>query len=149
MQHIPAGYHSVTPYIVGRGVAHLIEFLKTAFDAQEIERMARPDGSIGHAEVKIGDSIIMMADANEKFGPMPTNIYLYVKDTDAAYKRALASGAISLMEPADQFYGDRNAGVKDSLGNFWWIGTHIEDVPADELKRRAEAWGKQQAGHSR
>jgi PhnB protein len=90
-----------------------------------------------HAEVRIGDSILMMGEASEEFPPMPGSFYVYVEDTDAAYQRALDAGAETLMEPADQFYGDRNAGVWDSCGNSWWIATHIEDVPEEEIGRRA------------
>jgi uncharacterized glyoxalase superfamily protein PhnB len=141
---IPEGYHTVTPYLVVQGAPKLIDFLKQAFDAQERERMARPDGTIGHAEVKIGDSIVMMSEASEQWKPMPTGIYLYVNDTDAVYKRALQAGATSVMEPANQFYGDRSAGVRDPSGNNWWIATHQEDVAPEELKRRAEAAMQQQ-----
>jgi PhnB protein len=141
---IPEGYHTVTPYLVVQGVAKLIDFLKRAFDAQELMRMPRPDGTILHAEVKIGDSIVMMGEATGEHKPMPGSIYLYVADTDATYKRALQAGASSTMEPADQFYGDRNAGVVDPVGNHWWIATHIEDVPPEELARRAEAFMKQE-----
>jgi len=136
---IPDGYHSVTPYLTVQGVAKLIDFLKQAFAAQEIERMTRPDGAIGHAEVKIGDSIVMMGEAGGERKPMPGAIYLYVNDTDATYKRALQAGAVSTMEPMDQFYGDRSAGVKDPSGNQWWIATHKEDFSREELAKRAQA----------
>ncbi len=142
---VPDGYHSVTPYLVVQGVARLIDFLKQAFDAEEIERLPGPDGTIMHGEVRIGDSVVMMGDARGEFRPMPASLHLYVNDTDATYKRALQAGATSLMEPADQFYGDRNAGVKDSLGNHWWIATHKEDVSPEELARRAEAFTKQRS----
>jgi PhnB protein len=141
---IPEGYHSVTPYLVVSGVAKLIEFLKQAFDAKSKECFTTPDGRIMHAEVRIGDSLIMMGEPNEKWPAMPAAVYLYVPDTDAVYRRALQAGATSLMEPANQFYGDRNAGVKDPCGNFWWIGTHIEDVSPEEMKRRSEAHAKKQ-----
>jgi PhnB protein len=136
---IPEGYHTVTPYLTVPGVPKLIDFLKQAFDAREIERMMEPDGTIRHAEVRIGDSVVMMGEAEGERQPMPSGIYLYVNDTDTVYKRALQAGATSLMEPADQFYGDRSAGVKDPSGNYWWIATHQEDVPPEELKKRAEA----------
>ena len=136
---IPDGYHTVTPYLTVQGAAKLIDFLQQAFAAQEIERMMQPDGTIRHAEVRIGDSVVMMAEARSEQAPMPSGIYLYVNDTDAVYKRALQAGATSVMEPADQFYGDRSAGVKDPSGNHWWIATHQEDVPPAELKKRAEA----------
>jgi uncharacterized glyoxalase superfamily protein PhnB len=92
-----------------------------------------------HAEVTIGDSVIMMGEPMGEFKPMPCMIYVYVEDTDAVYKQALKAGATSVMEPADQFYGDRNAGVKDMAGNLWWIATHVEDVAPEELEKRAQA----------
>ena len=142
---IPDGYHSVTPYLVVQGVGKLIEFLTQAFDAQEVFRMPRPDGTIMHAEVRIGDSIVMMGEPMGELKPMPSAIYLYVNDMDAVYKRALQAGATSMMEPADQFYGDRHGGVKDPVGNIWWIATHKEDVPPEELAKRAEAFMQQQS----
>jgi len=136
---IPEGYHTLIPYVTVHGVARLLEFLKQAFGAEEVHRpMKRPDGSIMHAEVRIGDSILMMGEPMGEFGPMPASIYLYVADVDATYKRSLQAGATSASEPADQFYGDRNAGVKDPVGNRWWIATHKEDVPPAELAKRAE-----------
>lgn len=140
---IPDNFHNVTPYLVVPGVTKLIDFLKQAFGATELFRMPRPDGAIMHAEVKIGDSIVMMGEPMGEHQPMPGCLYLYVEDTDAVYKRALQAGGTSTMEPADQFYGDRSAGVKDPVGNHWWIATHKEDVPPDELTRRAEAFMKQ------
>ena len=144
VKSIPDGFHTVTPYLVVSGVSTLLEFLKQAFDAQEIlSPMLRSDGRVGHAEVKIGDSIIMMGEPMGDMQPMPGSLYLYVQDTDAVYQRALQAGATSLMEPADQFYGDRSAGVKDAVGNQWWIATHQEDVPPDEMLKRARAAGMQ------
>jgi uncharacterized glyoxalase superfamily protein PhnB len=139
---IPDGYHTVTPYLVVEGVDELIDFLKQAFDAVETERLPGPDGKVGHGEVRIGDSVVMMGEASGEWKPMPGMIYLYVNDTDATYKRALDAGATSVMEPADQFYGDRNAGVKDASGNMWWIATRKENVSPEELRRRAEARAK-------
>jgi uncharacterized glyoxalase superfamily protein PhnB len=144
---IPEGYHSVTPYLVVEGAAKLIDFLRQAFDAQETFRMPKPDGTIMHAELKIGDSMVMMGDASETWKAIPSVLYLYVNDADAVYKRALQAGATSTMEPADQFYGDRHGSVKDPAGNVWWIATHKEDVPPEELKKRAEAFMKQQSQH--
>jgi len=141
---IPDGYHSVTPYLIVQGVAKLIDFLKQAFDAKEIERMAGPDGTVMHAEVRIGDSVVMMGEARGESKPMPAALYLYVNDTDVTYRRALQAGATSLKEPADQFYGDRSGGVKDPAGNQWWIATRKEDVSPEELARRAETYMKQQ-----
>ena len=137
---IPDGYHSVTPYLVVPGVAILLDFLKQAFDAQEVHPpMRRPDGSIMHAEVRVGDSVVMIGEPRGEFTSMPGSLYVYVSDTDAVYKRALQAGAISLTEPADQFYGDRSAGVQDPVGNRWWIATHKEDVSPKELTKRAAA----------
>lgn len=147
MNPIPKGFHTVTPYLVIEGAADVITFTEKAFGGKVTEKITRPDGKIGHAQVLIGDSQIMVAEAcGEMMKSMPASIYLYVPDTDATYKAALEAGATSVMEPKDQFYGDRSGGVKDALGNFWWIGTHIEDVPSDELQRRAtEAMNKRSA----
>jgi len=138
---VPDGYHSVTPYLIVRGVAKLIDFLKEAFEAVETERLPGPDGTIGHAEVRIGDSIVMMGEGGH-FDPMPAAIYLYVNDVDAYYARALDAGATSVMEPTDQFYGDRSGGVKDAFGNLWFVATHKEDVSREEILRRAQARAK-------
>ncbi|AAU91065.1 MULTISPECIES: VOC family protein [Methylococcus] len=137
---IPDGYHTVIPYLVVRGADELIEFMKTAFDAKEWERIMRPDGTVGHAEMRVGDSVIMLSEARGEWQPMPGAIYLYVPDADSAYQRALDAGATSIAPLANQFYGDRHGGVRDASGNIWWIATHIEDVPAEELKQRAEAF---------
>jgi uncharacterized glyoxalase superfamily protein PhnB len=136
---IPEGYHTVTPYLVVEGVPKLIEFVKAAFGAREVHRTAMPDGSIMHAEVQIGDSHVMMGEARAGITPMPAMLYLYVPDVDAVYERAVRAGGTSIAKPTDQFYGDRSGGVRDACGNQWWIGTHTEDVPADELARRAAA----------
>lgn len=135
----------MTPYLTVSGVAKLIEFLKKAFRAKELLRMPRPDGTIMHAEVKIGNSIVMMGEPMPGFDAKPAVLYLYVKDTDKVYKRAMKAGAVSVKEPADQFYGDRNAMVNDPCGNMWGIATHVEDVPPEEMAKRAEAAMKQQA----
>jgi PhnB protein len=119
----------------------LLAFLKQAFAAEETIRMPAPDGSIAHAEARIGDSVVMMGQASEQWSPMPGSIHLYVEDCDAAYARALDAGATSVREPADQFYGDRSSGVRDPTGNVWWIVTHVEDVPEEEIRRRAQARG--------
>ncbi|HMG36302.1 MAG TPA: VOC family protein [Blastocatellia bacterium] len=144
VKHIPDGYQSVIPYLTVDGAAKLIEFLKQTFGATETEVLPAPDNKIGHAEVRIGDSVIMMGDAGGERKPEPTQamIYVYVENADDAYKRALAAGATSVMEPADQFYGDRNAGVRDQWGNLWWIATHVEDVTPEELKKRVAAQAK-------
>lgn len=137
---IPDGYRTVTPYLVVDGAATLLDFVKKAFDAEELMAMPAPDGKIAHAEARIGDSVVMLADPSgtELGNPMPAMVHLYVEDTDETYRRAIEAGAVSLREPADQFYGDRNAGVKDPTGNQWWISTHVEDVPPDEMARRVQ-----------
>ena len=137
VQPIPEGYHTVTPYLIVSGVPQLIDFLKQAFGAEEMVRMAQSDGTIGHAEVKIGTSRVMMGEAGGEFKPMPTMLHLYVEDTDAVYQRALQAGATSLMEPTDQFYGDRMSAVQDAFGNQWWFATHVEDVSHEEIAKRA------------
>ena len=136
---VPEGYHSVTPYLVVQGAQKLIDFMQAAFGAQQIVRMLQPDGSIGHTEMRIGDSIIMLGEARDQWKAMPTTLYLYLEDADAAYARALAAGATSVSEPKDQFYGDRSGGVQDMCGNLWWVATRIEDLSEEELMRRHEA----------
>ena len=145
---IPEGYHTVTPYLVVKGANNLITFLKQAFDAKELVRMDRENGEVMHAEITIGDSRIMVSDASVQYAPTISNIFLYVADADGTYKKAINAGAASSMEPADQFYGDRMGGVKDQFGNHWWIGTHVEDVTPEEMKRRQNdmGQGQQQAG---
>ena len=143
---IPEGYRTVTPYLVVDGATNVLDFVKQAFGAEEKFRMDAPDGKIGHAEVQIGDSIVMMGDAGAENPAMPAMIHLYVDDCDATYERALAAGATSEREPTDQFYGDRSAGVRDSAGNLWWIATHVEDVPEEEMAKRIEEATAAQAG---
>lgn len=138
---VPDGFHTVTPYLVVQGVARLLDFLKAAFNAVEIERHARPDGVVSHAQVRIGDSMIMVGDptgaTRDWQKPLSAALYLYVPDCDTMYRSALRAGATSLQEPTDMFYGDRHGGVVDSWGNQWWIATHKEDVSPEELRRRA------------
>jgi len=129
---IPEGFHTVTPYLVMPGIAGLMEFLKQAFDAQELDRMARPDGSIAHAAMRIGDSMVEMGEAPEG-RVMPAALHLYVKNADETYLRALKVGATSLYEPRDMDYGNREGGVTDPRGNQWYIATH---KPGNTLLRR-------------
>lgn len=135
---IPEGYHTVTPYLVVSGAETLIEFLTQAFAAKEIRRTLDPEGDIMNAEVKIGDSMIMLGEAKSDCAPMPTMIYLYVENTDATYENALKAGATSTMQPKNEFWGDRSASVKDPNGNHWWIATHQEDVSSEDLETRIE-----------
>ena len=141
---IPDGYNSVTPYLIVQGAVELIEFMKRSFGAQEImPPMKRLNGIVMHAELRIGDSVVMLADPRGEFKPLISMLYLYVNDVDAVYKQTLQAGASVVCEPADQFYGDRTATVRDPWGNIWGIATHKEDVPPQELAKRAEAAMKQ------
>ena len=136
---IPEGHNRVSPYLLVTGAAAVIELAKRTFGAVELHRSLRPDGLIGHAEFKIGDSVVMISDATDEFPAMQSMVHVYVEDVDDAYRRAIAAGAESLREPADQFYGDRSAGVRDAGGTSWWIATHREDVSPEEIERRAKA----------
>ena len=122
-QYRPEGFSTVTPYLIVRGADKLIDFLKMAFGAEEKLRVPTEDGKIMHAEVRIGDSAVELADANERYGPMPASLHIYVPDCDSAYARAIKAGGKSISEPADQSYGERSGGVLDPLGNQWWIAT--------------------------
>lgn len=133
---IPEGYHTITPYLIVEDAAKLLDFMKAAFDAKELFRHLGPGGSVAHAEAKIGDSMIMVGQARDQWKAKTAMLYLYVPDVDATFRRALAAGATSVQEPADQFYGDRNGGVEDPTGNQWWISTHKEDVSPEEMERR-------------
>ena len=141
---IPEGYHTVTPVLIVKDAAGLIDFVKQAFGAEEAERFSGPDDTILHAEVRIGDSIIMLADAGREAPASSGSFYLHVGDVDATYERALSVGATSLAGPADQFYGSRVARLEDPAGNRWAVATHKEDVPPAELQRRFEALMEQQ-----
>jgi PhnB protein len=151
---VPEGYHSVTPYLAVDGAAAAIEFYKRAFGAVEVMRMPAPGGKVGHAEIEIGGSRIMLADeypdmqfrSPRAYGGTPVNLHLYVADVDAVARQALAAGARELRPVKDQFYGDRTGSLEDPFGHVWHIATHKEDLSADELKRRAEAAMQQQGG---
>ncbi|MFO1317722.1 MAG: VOC family protein [Burkholderiales bacterium] len=139
---VPAGYHSVTPYLIVAGAAQAIAFYRKAFDAEELLRLPGPDGKIAHAEVKIGDSPVMLADEMEDMrGPQPgtappVSLMIYVPDVDRVFAQALAAGAKERRPVADQFYGDRTGTLVDPFGHVWSIATHVEDVPPDEIDRR-------------
>lgn len=147
---IPEGYHTVTPYLIVKNAARAIEFYKKAFGATELMRMAEPSGRIGHAEIRIGDSPIMLADevpemgfrSPESLGGSPVSILLYVEDVDAVFSQAVATGAKVQRPVADQFYGDRTGGVTDPFGHIWYIATHKEDVSPEEMRKRAAAAGR-------
>jgi len=142
---IPDGYHSVTPYLCVRRAAQAIEFYKKAFLATERMRIAQPDGRVGHAELQVGDSVIMLSDefpeigarSPQSLGGSPVSIHLYVEDADAIFSQAVAAGAKIKRPIADQFYGDRLGGVEDPFGHTWWISTHKEDFSPQEIERRA------------
>ena len=135
---VPAGYHSVTPFLSTKGAAELLNFLKHAFGATEVMSMPGPSGMVMHAEVNIGNSRLMVSEAMQG-EPTRGSFYLYVEDADALYDRALNAGATSEREPKDEFWGDRMATVKDPFGNTWSVATHKEDVPPDEMGKRAAA----------
>lgn len=137
---IPEGYHTITPYFSVRNAPKLIEFLKQAFEAEEIETHAMPDGTIINAQIKVGDSMVLVAEAPKDLGErklMSAMLYMYVNDVDAVYQKAIQAGGKSIMEPKDQFYGDRSGAVEDAAGNQWWIATHQEEMSQEELIKRA------------
>lgn len=144
---IPEGYHSVTPYLIVKGAARAIEFYEKAFGARELYRIKGPGDVVGHAELQLGDSRVMLADEHpevgargpQSVGGTPVTIHLYVEDVDATVERALAAGARITRPIADQFYGDRLGVVTDPFGHVWSVATHREDVSEDEMKRRAAA----------
>ncbi|MCH7230896.1 VOC family protein [Glycomyces sp. L485] len=145
VQPIPAGYPRVTPYLFVDGAADAIEFYKTVLAADEKARMDGPDGKVGHAELKIGESLIMVADefpemgsrSPKSVGGTPVAIHVYVEDVDSVFASALASGAKQLSEVTDEFYGDRTGGFEDPWGHSWYVATHVEDVPPAEMEKRA------------
>lgn len=142
MKAIPPGYHTVQPYLIVSGCAEAISFYQRAFGATEVLRTRNQEGAIRHSEIRIGDSVVMMADEHpqiQAFGPAhyggsPVSLLIYVESCDSVYRQALDAGAESLREPADQPYGDRMAGVRDPFGYSWWIATHIQDVPRAEVE---------------
>jgi PhnB protein len=126
--YVPKGLHNVNPYLHPRRAEPLISFLKRAFGAEEIAKYASPDGVVHHAQIRVGDSVVEMGEAHDKYRPMEAMFYLYVPNVDAVYRQTLAAGATSFQEPTDQPYGDRSAAVRDNFGNKWYIATHIKDV---------------------
>ncbi|HLI79785.1 MAG TPA: VOC family protein, partial [Candidatus Binataceae bacterium] len=143
---VPEELHSITPYLHPKSAPPVIDFLKRAFDAEEVERHQDPQGTVHHAKIRVGDSIIAMGEAHGPYQPMPPALHLYVPDTDATYQRALAAGAISIDEPVDAGYGDRYAGVKDPFGNVWYIATHLRDVTVPAEPPNAEIEPRQRPG---
>jgi PhnB protein len=143
---IPDGYHSATPYLIVKGAANAIDYYKRAFGATELFRMADDKGTVGHAEIKIGDSVIMLADETpgavchtpRSLGGSSVGLMIYVNDVDTVFKRAVEAGGKSLRPLTNQFYGDRSGTLEDPYGHVWTVATHVEDVPPEELKRRAQ-----------
>ena len=143
---IPDGYHAVTPYLSVAGAARAIEFYKRAFGATEIMRLDAPGGTLGHAEIRIGDSVVMLADESptadnkgpKSLGGTSVSLLVYLHDVDAVFQRALDAGATQLRAVQDQFYGDRSGTLEDPFGHVWTIATHLEDLSPDEMKRRAD-----------
>jgi PhnB protein len=150
---IPEGYHSVTPHLIIKGAAQALEFYKKAFGAVELMRFPGPDGKIGHAEIRLGDSPIMLADEYPDMGfrspqslaGTPVSILLYVEDVDSQFKQAIAAGATVLREVRDQFYGDRSGTLTDPFGHVWTLATHKEDISPEEMHRRSETCMKEHA----
>jgi PhnB protein len=146
-QPIPEGYHTLTTYLTVENAAEAIDYYKDVFGAKERIRMEAPDGKIGHAELEIGDSLLMLSDAfpgatsrpPTELGGTTAGAFMYVEDVDAVVKRAVESGATITMEIADQFWGDRFGSISDPFGHLWSIATHVEDVPPDEMAERAKA----------
>ena len=144
---IPEGHHSVTPYLAVEDAAKAIEYYKKAFGANERMRMETPDGKIGHAELEIGDSLVMLSDPfpqstvrpPKELGGTSAGVFLYVEDVDAVVRQAVEAGATITMEVADQFWGDRFGSIKDPFGHSWSLATHVEDVPPEEMAERAKA----------
>jgi PhnB protein len=151
IKNIPDGYHSVTPYLSIKGAAQAIEFYKRAFSATELFRLVAPSGEIGHAEIKIGDSPIMLADPCEEgpfrnpqsLGGSSVGLHVYVEDVDTLFVQAVDAGAKAVRPLQDQFYGDRTGTVEDPFGHVWFLATHKEDLAPEEINRRAEALFKQ------
>lgn len=147
---VPEGYHTITPYLIVKGAARAIEFYKQAFGAKEIMRFPGPNDTITHAEIKIGDSVIMLADepatgehrTPQSLGGSPVGLMIYVPDVDRVFTNAVSLGARETRPVQDQFYGDRSGNLTDPYGHVWTISTHVEDVSAEEMRRRMAALPK-------
>ncbi len=135
----PEGFHTVTPYLIVESVDSLSTFLQNAFGAEELLRMPGENGRIMHAEIKLGDSVIMMGEPVGEYQSNSAMQYVYLENVDNAYQKALDAGAVSEQPPEDQFYGDRTAAVKGPQGNFWWLATHVKDVSEEDLMSEAKS----------
>ena len=148
---VPEGYSTVTPYLIVTGAAEAIDYYTKVFGATELMRFPGPDGKVGHAEIKIGTSIVMLADeapdkgyrSPQSLGGSGTGIMLYVEDVDRVFERAIAAGGKTQQAVTDQFYGDRSGSLIDPFGHMWTVATHVEDVAPEEMQRRMEAMGQQ------
>jgi PhnB protein len=146
VSYIPKDYNNVTPYLIVKGAAQAIDYYKKVFGATEVLRMNSPDGKVGHAELKIGNSLIMLADENPSMGQghssattigaSPISLYVYLPDVDRVVEKAKADGAKILKPVEDQFYGDRNGFIQDPFGHLWCVATHVEDVAPKEMEER-------------
>jgi PhnB protein len=153
---IPDGYHSVTPYLIIKGAAAALDYYTRAFGATELFRMPAPEGKIGHAEIKIGDSPIMLADecpemgykSPQTLGGSPVSLMIYVEDVDSVFKQAIAAGGKEQRPVKDQFYGDRSGTLEDPFGHVWHVATHTEDVSSEEMERRAKAASAAASGNA-
>ena len=151
---IPSEYPGITPYLSVNDAAAAIEFYKKGFGATEVMRLPGPDGKLGHAEIKIGSALVMLADELPDYGNLSpktlggsaVRLHMYVEDVDAFFEKAVAAGAKILFPIANQFYGDRSGRLEDPFGHVWLVSTHIEDVSPEEMKKRMEAWTKEQSG---
>jgi len=130
------GFRTITPYLFVQNASRLMKFISVAFGGSETYRKEQPDGAVTHAEMRIGDSMLMLGEATPQFGPMPTSVYLYVTDSDQVYRQALEAGGVSVFPIMTLPNGERYGGVKDPCGNIWWIATHVEDVPPEEEEKR-------------
>ncbi len=137
----PKDYGTVTPYLIVDGVPRLIDFLRDTFHAEERARINDKEDHVGHAEFKIGNTIVMMADSTPQYKPIPSQLYVYVDNVDDTYRRGVKAGGTSEQEPTTQFYGDRTAAVKDPTGNVWWIASRVEDVSPEEMEKRMKGRG--------
>jgi PhnB protein len=154
VEPVPAEYPGVTPYLSVNDAAAAIEFYKQGFGATEVMRLPGPNGKLGHAEIKIGDALVMLADEFPEYGNLSpktlggsaVRLHLYVTDVDAFFDKAVAAGAKVLIPIADQFYGDRSGRLEDPFGHVWLVSTHIEDVSPEEMQRRMAAYSEKEAG---
>ena len=150
-QAISKGYHTVTPSIVVAGAAKAIDFYKKALGAEELMRFPGPDGKIMHAEIRVGDSVIMLTDempdqgarGPKAIGGTPVSFFIYGENVDAAWKRAVDAGAKPIMPLADQFWGDRTGSLEDPFGHHWWLAQHIQDLTPEEIQKGSEAFASQ------